>query len=95
MANSEHNRSARDHGRSRATGHISVVQEERFVLVTDDGKALQLDLARDARLRPADLRRLHETGARVEVEYMGEPGLASAGARSVLLLPAVATAQQA
>jgi hypothetical protein len=74
---------ARDHRRSRATGHISVVQEERFVLVTDEGQALRLDLAHDAPIQPAGLRRLHEAGAQVEVEYDGEPGLASARAHVV------------
>jgi hypothetical protein len=74
-----------DHGgtSSTVTGHITVVQERRFLLVTDDGRGCQLTLAHDAPLDTDDLRRFRQDGTHVFVEYGGEPGLASGVAHAI------------
>ena len=69
-----------------ATGRIVVVQEQRFRLRSDAGSWLLLTLAHDAPLDAADLCRLRDAGARGEVEYGGEPGLAAGVARGVRTL---------
>ncbi len=61
----------------RASGRISVVQEERFRLITDDGRGLLLTLGNDAGIEPQDLRGYHARGSKVMVEYTGEPNLES------------------
>jgi hypothetical protein len=60
-----------------ASGRITLVQEGRFRLVTDDGRGLLLRPTPRANVGVEDLCRLHESGARVRVEYRGEPNLAS------------------
>jgi hypothetical protein len=70
-------------GARTAHGRIALVQEQRFRLTTDDGRSLLLTLAHDASVGQEALCRILESGAPVEVEYAGEPGLASAVARSV------------
>jgi hypothetical protein len=67
-------------------GRISIVQEQRFRLVTDDGRGLLLTLAESAPLEDSDLRRFHREGARVRVEYAGEPNVNSGVAYSIQLL---------
>ena len=67
----------------RVSGHITVVQEQRFRLTTDAGQSVLFTLANDAGVGSADLRRWHERGTRVAVEYDGEPNLASGVALSV------------
>jgi hypothetical protein len=64
-------------------GHISLVQEERFCVVTAAGQGLLLTLAHDADVEARDLHRLHHDRARVRVEYDGEPDLDSGVAHSV------------
>jgi hypothetical protein len=66
-----------------AKGHITIVQEQRFRLVTDTGQGLLLTLAHDAPLEASDLQRLHEANTYVTVEYEGEPNLESGVAHSV------------
>ena len=66
-----------------AKGYIGVVQEQRFRLTTDSGQSFLFTLARDARISADDLRRLHESGAHVVVEYEGEPNLTSGVAHDV------------
>jgi hypothetical protein len=70
-------------GAVRARGHITLVQEDRFVLVTDGGEALLCTLAHDVHLPDGELRRLYAAGVRVVVEYGGQPGLASCVVHSV------------
>jgi hypothetical protein len=67
----------------QATGHISVVQEERFRLITDDGAGLLLTLSRKANASPDDLCKFHQANTRVRVEYEGEPNMPSGIARRV------------
>jgi hypothetical protein len=66
-----------------ARGHITVVQEERFQLMTDSGQGYLLTLGRDAGIDARDLRRLHDAGAHVVVEYDGDPDFTSGVARTV------------
>ena len=66
-----------------ARGHITLVQEDRFVLLTDGGEALLCTLAHDVHLPTGELRRLHAAGVRVVVAYDQQPGLASCVAHSV------------
>lgn len=67
----------------RITGRINVVQEGRFRLSTDSGRGLLLTLSRNANVTSEDLCRYHEHGARVQVEYEGEPNFASGVALKV------------
>jgi hypothetical protein len=64
-------------GTRTARGNITIVQEQRFRLVTDDGRGLLLTLAYDAYAPNGDLQRLHDSNTRVIVEYTGEPNLES------------------
>lgn len=66
-----------------ATGHIVLVQEQRFRLTTDLGQSLLLRLAHDANIDEETLCQLHADEARVVVEYSGEPGLESGVAHVV------------
>jgi hypothetical protein len=59
--------------KQRVQGMIAIVQEERFRLITGDGRGLLLTLARNAPLDNRDLQRLYYEGLPVEVEYSGEP----------------------
>jgi formate dehydrogenase major subunit len=67
-------------GSKEVQGRITLVQEQRFRLVTDDGRVLLLTLAHNA---DADLRRLQQSGASVRVEYDGEPNFSSGVAHRV------------
>ena len=69
--------------RTRVGGRVTVVQEQRFRLISDDDRSLLLTLAHDANLGGADLCRLRDDAVHVVVEYSGEPGLASAVAYRV------------
>lgn len=68
--------------RHMAKGQIIAVQEQRFRLVTDDGRGLLLTLHNRAHT-PADLLTLQQSGERVQVTYEGEPGLTSGVARRI------------
>ncbi len=75
------------------TGYITSVQEERFRLLTDDGRGLLLTLHHNCPLSNRDLRRLEQANARIMVEFDGEPGLASAVAYCVRRLNSQGAAQ--
>ena len=60
---------------NRATGTITLVQEERFQLDCDDGKKRLFILSHQAPLETDELARLKRQGAHVEVEYDDQPGL--------------------
>ena len=60
-----------------AAGHITVVQEQRFWLVTDTGQGLLLTLAHNAPVGENDLQRWHRAKTHVAVTYEGQPNLAS------------------
>ena len=66
-----------------AEGYITVVQEQRFRLVTDDGRGLLLTLARNARVDGHTLQELHNSRTHVRVEYEGEPNMASGVALAI------------
>jgi hypothetical protein len=64
-------------------GHITLVQEERFRVVSDSGQGLLFTLAHNANISAADLHRFHEEGAEVVVGFRGEPDLETGVAHSV------------
>jgi hypothetical protein len=67
----------------QATGHITVVQEQRFRLMTDEGAGLLLTLSHKARASQANLCHYQATNVRVRVTYEGEPNMTSGIARAV------------
>jgi formate dehydrogenase major subunit len=67
----------------RASGQVRAVQEQRFRLITDDGRGLLLTLAHDAGIDGPALARCAREGARVTVQYEGEPNLDSGVAHAV------------
>jgi hypothetical protein len=58
---------------NRATGVITLVQEERFQLACDDGVRRLFVLSH--RLEPDRLAALEREGARVAVDYEERPGI--------------------
>jgi hypothetical protein len=66
------------------SGHINVVQEARFRLITDDGAGLLLTLGQHAGASPEDLHRYQRDNVRVVVDYVGEPNLVSGVALRVV-----------
>jgi hypothetical protein len=60
---------------NRATGTITLVQEERFQLACDDGRQRLFILAHGASLERGELVRLQRERTRVEVEYDDPRGL--------------------
>jgi hypothetical protein len=64
-------------------GRITLVQEQRFRVMSEAGQSYLLTLDRDANLQMEELRILLLEGASVIVDYTGQPGLASASARRV------------
>ncbi len=67
----------------RASGHIVMVQEQRFRLRTDSGQGLLLTLSHKASLRGEDLQRLRGAQRRVGVVYEGGRDLANGVALEV------------
>jgi hypothetical protein len=65
------------------TGYISVVQEQRFRLITQDGQGLLLTLARNAPLTGSDLSHWQADNVHVVVEYTGVPNLDTGVAHTV------------
>ncbi len=59
----------------RATGTITLVQEERFQLACDDGTTRLFVLAHDAPLEAGELAVLEREAARVAVDYDDPSGL--------------------
>jgi len=62
---------------------ITLVQEQRFRVISEAGQSYLLTLARDANLQTEELRILLLEDAPVIVDYTGQPGLASASAHRV------------
>ncbi len=60
---------------NRATGTITLVQEERFQLDCDDGVQRLFLLSHKAPLESDELAQLKREGTRVEVEYDDRPDL--------------------
>ncbi len=65
------------------TGHVTVVQEQRFRLETDDGRNFLLNGGKGDTDLLCDLMRRR---ARVVVEYDGEPNLTSGVVRRIEIL---------
>ncbi len=64
-------------------GRIIVVQEDRFRIAGDSGTGCLLTLSHKAGTNQEDLKRFRDAGTEVDVEYEGEPNLASGVALSV------------
>ena len=58
-----------------AAGVITLVQEQRFQLASDDGSPGLFVLAHGAGIDSEDLQRLSEAGVRVRVQYEDAPNL--------------------
>jgi hypothetical protein len=58
-------------------GRINLVQEERFRLITEAGRAYLLVLAYNSSVTAEDLQEWYRSGSRIRVEYEGEPNLES------------------
>lgn len=65
------------------TGRIIVVQEQRFRVVTDDGRGMVFTLGTFAKTTMGDLARFKAANAPVIVHYTGEPSFASGVAQRV------------
>lgn len=72
--------------RHMAKGQIIAVQEQRFRMVTGDGRGLLLTLHNRAHT-PADLRTLERAGTLVQVTFTGEPNLTTGIARRIDFAP--------
>lgn len=66
-------------------GIISVIQESRFRLDTDEGRSLQFTLAARAPIEPQELSRF--SGRRVAVESDGVIGMSGYRARNIGQVP--------
>ncbi|HEU5012701.1 MAG TPA: hypothetical protein VFT66_09170 [Roseiflexaceae bacterium] len=64
-------------------GHITVVQEERFRMITEGGQGLLFTLGNSIRYGADDLRRFRDTQTPVVVEYSGAPNLSTGMAHKV------------
>ncbi len=67
-------------------GRITLVQESRFQLLEDDGRATVFILGHRAGIEPQDLPALQGTGSRVQVESRPAPGLVAETACSIRIL---------
>ena len=65
------------------TGRITVVQEERFRLTTEDGRSFLFVLDRKSPVHISAVRRLQKSRTPVRVEYSGEPNTRSGIAQLV------------
>jgi hypothetical protein len=68
-----------------ARGHISIVEDECFTLVTDDGQGYRFTLAPNANIGAAELPRLCTERAHVVIRFEGDPTLDAAIAQVLLL----------
>jgi hypothetical protein len=69
------------------SGRITIVQEQRFHLISDAGQGMLFTLAHNTSASTADLRHFLNTNAHVLIEYTGEPNLASGAAQAVRAVP--------
>jgi hypothetical protein len=67
----------------RLIGHISIVQEQRFRLLTDEGRGFLLTLDKNSSFDAADLQRMKKQHCRVVLEYIGEANTISGVATSL------------
>jgi len=66
-----------------ARGHITVVQEGRFLLITDEGQGLVLTISSHGLTDVEELQRLKAARTHIEVEYEGEPTIDSAKLKKI------------
>jgi hypothetical protein len=66
-----------------ATGRITIVQEQRFRLVTASGQGLMLTLAHNASVGAGDLSYFRDSQTPVVVAYEGQPGMSSGVAHTI------------
>lgn len=69
--------------RRTVRGHIIIVQEQRFRLLTERGQGVLLTLSHHANVGVGALQRYRDAQALVTVEYEGEPNMASGIAHAV------------
>ena len=67
------------------TGHVNLIQEQRFRLVLDDGRSFLFTLDHKASIAVSGLERFKRNHARVQIEFTGEPDQTSGVARAVRL----------
>lgn len=67
------------------TGHVNVLQEQRFRLVGDDGRSFLFTLDHNASVDVLELERFKRNHLRVRVQFTGEPNQISGVARDVRL----------
>ena len=66
----------------KISGQITIVQEQRFRLIADDGRGFLFTLA-DGASAIENLSQWQATGVRVDVEYSGEANVATGVAHAV------------
>lgn len=64
-------------------GRITIVQEERFRMITEGGQGFLFTLGNSIRSSADDLRRFRDAQTPVVVEYSGEPNLSTGVAHAV------------
>ncbi len=69
--------------RKTITGRILAVQEYRFRLAADDGRALLFTMNRFANIDLDQLCQMQKDSAHIKVEYEGEPDLESSTAHHI------------
>lgn len=67
------------------TGHITLIQEQRFRLVSGSGRGFIFTVSRKSPVRLAELQRLLRFHTTVQVEYSGAPNMRSGVADAVRL----------
>lgn len=77
----------RDHCVRQATGIVTLVQEQRFQLATDDFRALDFVLTHKAGLEGGELQALCDSGTRVAVDYEDPDDLITHIAHKVVVAP--------
>ena len=69
--------------RKQITGRIIAVQEQRFRLITDDGRGFLFTVAGHGDIDLTELQYLQNSATRVRVDYVGEPNVISGVAHSI------------
>jgi hypothetical protein len=67
-------------------GHITLIQEQRFRLISDNGRGFIFTISRKSAVRLAELQQLLQFHTTVRVEYSGAPNTRSGVADAVRLL---------
>jgi hypothetical protein len=67
-------------------GHITLIQEQRFRLVSENGRGFIFTISRKSAVRLSDLQQVLKSHATIRVEYSGAPNTRSGVADVVRLL---------